>query len=74
MNQHLQPRTDPVPRYPYPACDRSDFYCSCLRLPARFDNVPKLIYCHKHLALVLSAHPKLWSAAHRKHLKPIQRP
>lgn len=74
MNLQLQPRTDPVPRHAYPACARSDLYGSCLRLPAPFDILPKLLRCHQHVTQVLSAHTQLWPATHHKHLKPIQRP
>jgi hypothetical protein len=74
MNQHLLPRTDPMPRQACLACAPSDPYCSCLRLPARFDNVPKLISCYKNVKRALSARPKLSPAAHQKHPSPIQRP
>ncbi len=70
MNQHL----DPVRRHAYPACARSDLYCSCLRLSTRFDNVPKLIRRHKYVTQVLSTHPKLRPSAHHKRLRHIQRP
>jgi hypothetical protein len=57
MNPKSQPRTDSMPVHAYLVCALSDFYCSWLPLPARSDNVPKLMRGHKHVAQVLSAHP-----------------